>query len=176
MSRTNHKASNSVAIVPGFLAKTAILALLWYVIAGGQTSAWITGLPAVALTAMASARLGRTSLPRISVAGPAGFVALFLRESVRGGLDVARRTLAPKLRIQPGFTRCRPRLNNPLARALLINCIALLPGTLAARERRSWLSNRATNRLSWSRSFQLTHPVSMRLVHRHPVLFTRSHG
>ena len=133
MSKTSHKASNSVATVPGILAKTAILALLWYVIARGQTSAWIIGLPAVALAAMASARLGGTSLPRISLAGLVGFIALFLRESVRGGLDVACCTLVLKLRIQPGFTHYRPRLNDPSARALLINCISLLPGTLAAR-------------------------------------------
>ena len=114
VSKTSLKASNSVAMVPGILAKTAILALLWYVITRGQTSAWIIGLPAVALAAMASVTLGRASLPRISLAGLVGFIALFLRESVRGGLDVARRTLAPKLRIQPGFTLYRPRLNDPV--------------------------------------------------------------
>ena len=133
MSRTNHKASNSVAIVPGFLAKTAILALLWWVIAQGQASAWLIGLPAVALAVMVSVYFGGTDLPRVSLAGLPGFVALFLRESVRGGFDVARRTLAPRLRIQPGFKNYRIRLNEPLARVLLLNCMSLLPGTLAAR-------------------------------------------
>jgi multicomponent Na+:H+ antiporter subunit E len=52
---------------------------------------------------------------------------------VRGGLDVARRTLAPRLRIQPGFKNYRLQLNDPSARILFTNCLSLLPGTLAAR-------------------------------------------
>jgi len=72
-------------------------------------------------------------LPGISLTGLSRFIVFFLRESVRGGFDVARRTLAPRLRIQPGFKNYRIRLNEPLARVLLINCISLLPGTLAAR-------------------------------------------
>ncbi len=120
-------------MVPGILARTAILALLWWIIAQGQVGSWLIGLPAVVLAAVASVYLGGTDLPRVSLAGLPGFVALFLRESVRGGFDVARRTLAPRLRIRPGFKNYRVRLNEPLARVLLINCISLLPGTLAAR-------------------------------------------
>jgi len=128
-----HKIYSPAATGSGILARTAILALLWWVIAQGQASAWLIGLPAVALAAMASVYFGRAALPRISLAGLWGFVTLFLRESVRGGLDVARRTLAPRLRIQPGFKSYRLRLNEPSARVLLINCLSLLPGTLAAR-------------------------------------------
>jgi len=120
-------------MVPGILARTAILALLWWIIAQGQVGAWLIGLPAVALAVMVSVYFGGTDLPRVSLAGLPGFVALFLRESVRGGFDVARRTLAPRLRIQPGFKNYRIRLNEPLARVLLLNCMSLLPGTLAAR-------------------------------------------
>ena len=43
------------------------------------------------------------------------------------------RTLAPPLRIQPGLKDYRLQLTDPLARVLLINCMSLLPGTLAAR-------------------------------------------
>ena len=87
----------------------------------------------MAFAAMASIYLGRTAVPRISLAGLPGFVALFLRESLRGGLDVAPRTLAPQLRIRPGFKHYRLQLSEPSARVLMINCISLLPGTLAAR-------------------------------------------
>jgi len=128
-----HKIYSPAATGSGILARTAILALLWWVIAQGQASAWLIGLPAVALAAMASVHLGRAASPEISLAGLSGFMVLFLRESVRGGIDVARRTLAPRLRIRPGFKTYRMQLTDPLARVLLINCISLLPGTLAAR-------------------------------------------
>jgi multicomponent Na+:H+ antiporter subunit E len=121
------------ATLRDMLFRTVILALLWWIIARGQAGAWLIGVPAVAIAAMASVYLGRTALPRISLAGLPGFVALFLRESIRGGLDVARRTLAPQLRIRPGFKHYRLQLSEPSARVLMINCVSLLPGTLAAR-------------------------------------------
>ncbi len=120
-------------MVPGILARTAILALLWWIITQGEVGAWLIGLPAVVLAAMASVSFGGAALSRVSLLGLPGFVALFLRESVRGELDVARRTLAPTLRIQPGFKNHRLQLNDPSARIFLTNCISLLPGTLAAR-------------------------------------------
>jgi multicomponent Na+:H+ antiporter subunit E len=115
------------------MARAALLALLWWVITRGEASAWLIGLPAVLAAAVASVRLGRSGLLRVSPIGLAGLVALFVRESVRGGLDVARRTLAPRLRIRPGFRTFQVRLTDPLARVLLVNCISLMPGTLAAR-------------------------------------------
>jgi multicomponent Na+:H+ antiporter subunit E len=109
-----------------------MLAGLWWIIVQGRADAWLVGLPAVALATLASIRLGSHSLPRLSPAGLLAFLLLFLRESVRGGIDVARRTLGPGLRIVPGFHRYRLHIRHPAARVLLINCIGLLPGTLAA--------------------------------------------
>ena len=118
---------------PNVLIRALVLALLWWIITQGRTDAWLIGLPAVVLAAMASVHLCPAALPRLSFSGVAGFVALFLRESLLGGLDVARRTLAPRLRIQPGFRSYHLRLSEPSARVLMTNCISLLPGTLAAR-------------------------------------------
>jgi multicomponent Na+:H+ antiporter subunit E len=103
------------------------------VIARGEAGAWLIGLPVVMVAAVTSFHLGRTGLRRVSLSGLAAFVVLFLRESVRGGLDVARRTLAPRLRIRPGFRTFDVGLADPSARILLINCISLLPGTMATR-------------------------------------------
>ncbi|MGB5539292.1 MAG: Na+/H+ antiporter subunit E [Gammaproteobacteria bacterium] len=114
------------------LARTAILAGLWWLISQGRLDAWLVGLPAVALASWATIRMADNELPGLSLAGLVVFIALFLRESVRGGLDVARRTLGPELRIEPGFRRYRLHLRHPAARVLLMNCIGLLPGTLAA--------------------------------------------
>ena len=120
------------ALISSVAARIVILASLWWLIAQGQADAWLVGLPAVALATLASIHLGSPALPRLSLAGLVAFIALFLRESIRGGLDVALRTLRPSLRIQPGFRRYHLHISDPSARVLLINCIGLLPGTLAA--------------------------------------------
>jgi multicomponent Na+:H+ antiporter subunit E len=126
MTQTRALAISSIA------ARIAILAGLWWLIVQGQPDAWLVGAPAVALAALASVRFGGDALPRLSLAGLFAFITLFLRESVRGGIDVARRTLGPGLRIEPGFHRYRLHISDPAARVLLINSIGLLPGTLAA--------------------------------------------
>ena len=125
-------AHKRTATLVGIAATTALLAGLWWLIAEGRPDAWLVGVPAVALAALASVRLSGGPQRGLSLAGWPGFVALFLRESLAGGLDVARRTLGRRLHIQPGFTSYHTRLQDPRARILLTNCISLLPGTLAA--------------------------------------------
>ena len=120
------------ATLPGIVTTTAILAGLWWLIVQGRADAWLVGLPAVVLATLATIHLGSQPPLRLSLAGLFVFLALFLRESFRGGIDVARRTLGPGLRIKPGFHRYRLHISHPAARVLLINCIGLLPGTLAA--------------------------------------------
>jgi multicomponent Na+:H+ antiporter subunit E len=113
-------------------ARSALLAGLWWLIVQGRPDAWLVGIPAVALAVMASNQLNDHALQRLSLAGLFAFITLFLRESIRGGLDVTLRTLRPSMRIKPGFRRYRLHISDPSARVLLINCIGLLPGTLAA--------------------------------------------
>jgi multicomponent Na+:H+ antiporter subunit E len=120
------------ARLSGIVTITAILAGLWWLIVQGRADAWLIGLPAVAIATLASIRLGNQPLPRLSLRELFYFLVLFLRESVHGGIDVARRTLGPGLRIEPGFHRYRLHISHPAARVLFINCIGLLPGTLAA--------------------------------------------
>jgi multicomponent Na+:H+ antiporter subunit E len=119
-------------MLPGILKTTAIMAGLWWIIVQGRADAWLVGLPAIAIASWASIRLGGNELPGLSLRGLVAFTAIFLRESVSGGIDVARRTLGPGLRIEPGFYRYHLHINHPAARVLLVNCIGLLPGTLAA--------------------------------------------
>ena len=115
-----------------FAWRTLLLAVLWWLITQGRMDAWLVGLPAVVLAALASVALGNDRRSGFSPVALPAFLMLFLRDSVRGGLDVAWRTLGPKLRVAPGFRRYRLRVDHPAARVLLINCIGLLPGTLAA--------------------------------------------
>ena len=117
------------------LALAVLLALLWSVLTGGAASSWIVGVPSVA-AALLCVRLtaGPSQSWRLSPLGAWRFVAFFVRESVRGGLDVAARVSAPRLRIAPGLVRHGWRLpaDGP-ARALFALTASLLPGTLVAR-------------------------------------------
>lgn len=105
---------------------------LWWLLTGGAATAWIIGVPAVAIATLAAWRLRRSSLRGIPARGLSSFLPFFLLESLRGGSDVALRTLAPRMRIQPGFITYSTRLPDDRARVFFANCVCLLPGTLAA--------------------------------------------
>jgi multicomponent Na+:H+ antiporter subunit E len=112
--------------------RTLPLALLWALLSGGSAASWVVGVPAV----LAAAWLMPAPPPRrwrLRAAGVPGFVVFFVRESWRGGVDVAARVLAPRLRVQPGLVWHRWELpaEGP-ARTLFVLCASLLPGTLVA--------------------------------------------
>jgi multicomponent Na+:H+ antiporter subunit E len=61
------------------------------------------------------------------------FIGYFLRESVRGGLDVAWRALTPGMPIRPEFTLFELDLPSGLPKTLMVGVVSLLPGTLSVR-------------------------------------------
>ena len=100
-------------------------------LSGGATGSWIIGVPAVLAATWASGRLAPRSTPGLSAGGAVRFAALFLRESIRGGIDVAARTLGPRLRVHAGFSSFDLSLRGERPRLFLTACVSLLPGTLA---------------------------------------------
>ncbi len=110
----------------------ASLTALWWLLSDGDPGSWVIGLPAVAAAGWSAWRLGLGSTGAISVPGLLRFMPIFLWESVRGGIDVALRTLAPRMRILPGLAAYRTELRRQDARVFFANCVCLLPGTLAA--------------------------------------------
>jgi len=125
------------------LLSAVSLAAIWWVIAGGAPSSWILGGPAVLAAAWTARRLETDMGVRLSFAGLSPFIPFFLWESLRGGVDVALRTLGPRLRVRPGFARYQMRLASPSARVFFANCASLLPGTLAAELEGDWLTMHA---------------------------------
>ena len=105
---------------------------LWWLLSDGAPDSWVIGLPAVAIAAWSAERLRSGNTRTVSVFALLYFLPLFLWESLRGGVDVALRTLAPQMRIRPGFTVYRTALQRQNARVFFANCVCLLPGTLAA--------------------------------------------
>lgn len=113
---------------PGLLGP---LAGLWWLLTGGAPASWVIGLPAVVAAAWVGGRLGGAAGDGLSLRGLLGFLPFFFAESLRGGVQVAVRTLAPRLRVAPGFSVYRVRLRGSRARVFFANCVCLLPGTLA---------------------------------------------
>ena len=122
-----------------------LFATVWWVITHGSTASWLVGLPALLAATWASRYLGRASDISVSPLGLVRFVVLFLWESLRGGVDVALRTLAPRMRIQTDFIRYRTGLGRLSARTFFANCVSLLPGTLAADLQDDWLEVHVLN-------------------------------
>ena len=96
---------------------------------GCDWRSWIIGGPAICATAWMAARIFPPVSWCGSVAGTLSFAGFFALESLRGGWDVARRALAPRLRLCPSMVSYPLRLPVGTARWLFCNSISLLPGT-----------------------------------------------
>jgi multicomponent Na+:H+ antiporter subunit E len=93
---------------------------------------WYIGLPVILAASIASTNLSANKPQHLSLLGLLGFVFLFIRESIKGGVDVSIRVLRSRPDINPGFKKYHLKLENGQARVLLVNCVSLLPGTLSA--------------------------------------------
>ncbi len=117
------------AVAWRFLARLALFALIWLGLNGADWGSWIVGGPVVIVAAGISVKL----LPAIpwhwSVSGALAFAGFFLRESLRGGWDVACRALAPKLALSPAILCVPFHLPPGVARLFFCGAISLLPGT-----------------------------------------------
>jgi multicomponent Na+:H+ antiporter subunit E len=102
------------------------------VIAGGDAEDLVPGLGAAALAAWTSLRL----MPPDPVGGSVRWLATlrlfarFVRVSVLAGFDVARRALAPRMRLNPGYVHYRPQLPPSDARSLFLAMTSQMPGTI----------------------------------------------
>ena len=115
------------------LVRGLMLGALWIILAGpDDPSSWIIGLPAVVAAVGCYGGLSEGSKYRLSMRALALFVPLFFWESFKGGIDVARRVLRPRLDVAPGFFDHRLGLTLPTARVFFIDLVSLLPGTLSA--------------------------------------------
>ena len=111
-----------------------VLLLIWLVLDGPED--WMVGVLVAAIGAALTGWLGRVSTFWWIPWRVPGFFAFFVFESLRGGLDVAWRSLHPRLPVQPQFFEYEIALPQGQPSTLLISVITLLPGTLSAELRR----------------------------------------
>lgn len=110
--------------------RAVFFALIWWALTDGAINSWLIGVPAVFFATIVSVWL----LPGLSISlmGLLRFTPFFLMHSLRGGIDVAKRVLHPKLPISPALVCYRWRLPQGLSRVFMANTVSLLPGTLSA--------------------------------------------
>lgn len=110
--------------------RAAALAALWVALVGADWRSWLIGFPAIAVATLVSVALLPAARWRLRWRGVLPFTWFFVRESVRGGIDVASRALRPGLPLNPGVFAFTSRLPNGPSRLLLCAVASLLPGTL----------------------------------------------
>ena len=119
--------------LPRIAARAAIGIFLWWSLTEGDLSKWWIGALVIAAATAAS-----LALQPVIGWRPVGLIRLlpfFLRQSILGGVDVARRALHPRLPLDPVFLECHLRLPAGPARVLLANTMSLLPGTVSVELR-----------------------------------------
>jgi multicomponent Na+:H+ antiporter subunit E len=111
------------------LSRGGLFVLIWWVLTDGAASSWWIGVPAVLLAVTVSIAL----LPPAPFVWSEllRFVPFFLRHSLLGGTDVARRAFQPRMPIAPDLIEYPLRLPPGLPRVFMANVVNLLPGTLS---------------------------------------------
>lgn len=110
----------------------ALLLALWLLLTSGDLSSLLIGLPFIML-ALWSYRLQRhVPYPlTFSFLGALRFAVFFLRESFRGGLDIALRVWQPHVSLSTAFYEYRLIFPQGPVRSFFMYCISLLPGTVS---------------------------------------------
>lgn len=111
--------------------RAALLAAGWWILTEGNPSAPGAGALVVLAALIASIALPAPSPPAWRPLGLLRLAWIFAVGSVHGGLDVARRALAPRLPIAPCVMEYTLRLPEGAPRNLLLGTLTLMPGTLA---------------------------------------------
>lgn len=110
------------------------LVLVWLILTGATVKDIPVGIIAAALGAWMSARLLPGAIREPRILASITFLAVFLRQSVLAGIDVARRVFDPKLPLDPGLVDFAPRLPEGLERSLFAEIASMAPGTLPVGE------------------------------------------
>lgn len=116
----------------------AALTLAWLMLVrdpvrGLAIDAWVVGAAAIGAALWTLRRTAAGGAGRLRWSRIAPLAAVFLWQSLAGGVDVARRVLSPAMPLQPGLVTLRLTLPDEGARVLLALVVSLMPGTLAAR-------------------------------------------
>ena len=124
--------SRSAALRPPFALAARALAFyaLWIVLIGAAPADLAVGVLAAGAAAWVSVVLLPASPRRRRWGNTLALVPYFLWKSLVAGVDVARRALAPRVRIDPGFVGYPTRLPRGADRNAFATFTSLMPGTV----------------------------------------------
>ncbi|MFP5506741.1 MAG: Na+/H+ antiporter subunit E [Gammaproteobacteria bacterium] len=121
----------TLAAVRAVLWRSALFAVLWWALTGGDLDSWGVGGVSIAFATAASIYLLPPVDTYVSRIGLLRFLVFFIVQSLRGGIQVAGFALRPRIGLRPGFHEIDLRLPEGIGRVLLANTLSLLPGTLS---------------------------------------------
>lgn len=114
----------------GWAGRLALLALLWWMLGGGEAESWRWGVPAIIITALV---MPIPDLPLRPVAW-LRLLPLALWLGLRGGIEVAWLACRPRMQLDTRVIEHRwQRLDDTSGRLFMATLINLLPGTLTVR-------------------------------------------
>ena len=111
-------------------ARAAVFLAFWLILAGVNPADLPAASAAVVAAVWASLRLMPPGTLHVSLAGTVRLAAGFPLGALVAGIDVARRALAPRLSLRPGFVTCPLRQAPGPAREAFLMYASLLPGTI----------------------------------------------
>jgi multicomponent Na+:H+ antiporter subunit E len=113
--------------------RAAVLGALWWAVAEGAGTGWGLAPVVVAVAVASSLWLQPPGGPAPRLRAVPGFLVWFVRKSVAGGVDVARRAVRRPVDVSPGVLVLPVRLPPGWPSVVLADAVSLLPGTLAVR-------------------------------------------
>ena len=125
-----HNPLHGARALQNLLARAALLALLWWALTEGRAAAAFASV-VIALALATTYALTPPGTHRLSIRGLLRFVPFFVIASLRGGVDVARRALDPRMPLAPAMLEFPLRLRDERERVLLAGVLSLVPGTVS---------------------------------------------
>jgi multicomponent Na+:H+ antiporter subunit E len=111
------------------IARLALFALLWILLSAAYATSPLFIFLAVVTATVTSLLLWPTAPPAIRWLRLPVLALYFLRKSISGGVDVARRAFSPSMPLQPDFITYEATLGSEAARVLFTWMIGLMPGS-----------------------------------------------
>ena len=111
-------------------ARAVAFYALWIVLIGTAPADLAAGVLAAGAATWVSVALSPPSSRRIRWGNTLALVPYFLWKSLVAGVDVARRALAPRVRVNPGFLAYPTRLPRGADRNAFATFTSLMPGTV----------------------------------------------
>lgn len=117
--------------------RLGIVLVLWWALSDGRVPEGPGLAVAVVTVGAATAAAVALRLPgarRPRLRALPRFAGFFLWQSLSGGVDVARRALAPRGAVAPAIIEVDPLLPAGTARAVYMEVVSVMPGTLVVEE------------------------------------------